>query len=61
MLALHVISEGLLIPFRLLVIALAIAGLIFWRMAIRVIASLLLLLLVFGAVAFIAGFLSGIR
>lgn len=61
MLALHVISEGLLIPFRLLVIALAIAGLIFWRVAIKVIVSLLLLLLVFGAVAFIAGFLSGIR
>jgi hypothetical protein len=61
MLALHVVSEGLLFPYRILVIALAIAGVIFWRVAFRVIAVLFLLLLVFGAVALIDGFLHGIR
>jgi hypothetical protein len=61
MLAVHVVSEGLLLSYRILVIALAIAGVIFWRVAFRVIAVLFLLLLVFGAVAFIDGFLHGIR
>ena len=60
MLALHVISEGRLLPFRVLVIALAIAGVIFWRVALRVIAVLFLLLLLSGAVAFVGGFLHGI-
>lgn len=61
MLALHFISEGsFLPPFRILVVALAIAGVIFWRVALRVIAVLLILLLVSGAAAFIDGFLHGI-
>lgn len=60
MLALHVISEGRLLPFRVLVIALAIAGVIFWRVALRVIAVLFLLLLLSGTVAFVGGFLHGI-
>jgi hypothetical protein len=58
--ALHLLSEGLLLPFRILVVALAGAGLIFWRVAIRVLAFLFLLLLVSGAVAFIDGFVHGI-
>jgi hypothetical protein len=61
MLALHFISEGsFLHPLRILVIALAIAGVVFWRVALRVIAALLILLLVSGAVAFADGFLHGI-
>jgi hypothetical protein len=61
MLALHFLSEGSsLPPLRILVIALAIAGVIFWRVALRVIAVLLILLLLSGAVAFIDGFLHGI-
>ena len=58
--ALHFLSEGLLLPFRILVVALAGAGFIFWRVAIRVLAFLFLLLLVSGAVAFIDGFVHGI-
>ena len=60
MLALHVISEEHLLSFRILIIALAIAGVIFWRVALRIIAVLFLLLLVSGAMAFIDGFLHGI-
>jgi hypothetical protein len=61
MLALHFMSEGLsLPPFRILIIALAIAGVIFWRVALQVIAVILILLLVSGAAAFIDGFLHGI-
>jgi hypothetical protein len=56
----HIITEGLLLPFRILVIALAIAGFIYWRVAIRVIGALFLLLLVSGAVAFADGFVHGI-
>jgi len=61
MLALHFTSEGSLLNFRILVIALAIAGFIFWRVALRVIAVLLLLFLVSGAMAFIYGFLHAIK
>ncbi len=62
MLALHFIPEGLILPpLRILVIALAIAGVIFWRVTLRVIAVLFILLLVSGAVAFFDGFLHGIR
>jgi hypothetical protein len=62
MLAFHFMPEGAsLLTFRVLVVALAIAGVIFWRVALRIIAVLFLLLLVSGAVAFIEGFLHGIR
>jgi hypothetical protein len=62
MLTLHFMSEGSLpFPIQILVIALAIAAVIFWRVTMRIIVVLFLLLLVSGAVAFIEGFLHGIR
>jgi hypothetical protein len=58
--AFHLLTEGFLLPYRILVIALAAAGFIFWRVAFRVLVFLFLLLLVSGAVAFIDGFAHGI-
>jgi len=59
MLALPAISAGLEFV-RVIVIVLAIAGVIFWRVALRIIIILLVILVISGAVALIQGILHGI-
>jgi hypothetical protein len=46
---------------RILVVFLAVVAVIFWRAALRIILILLVILLLSGAVAFIEGFLHGIK
>jgi len=59
MLASHVLAAGPL-PVRIIIVVLAIGGVIFWRLALRILVILLVLLLVFGAFAFFEGFVHGI-
>ena len=59
MLASHLLAAGTL-QFKVIVVLLAIAAVIFWRLALRIILILLVLLVVSGAVAFFEGFVHGI-
>lgn len=59
MLASHVLAVGAL-QIRILIVMLAIAGVIFWRLAMRILVILFVVLLAFGAVAFVEGFVHGI-
>jgi hypothetical protein len=59
MLASHVLTVGTL-QVKAIIFMLAIAGVIFWRLALRIIVFLLVLLLACGAVAFVEGFIHGI-
>ena len=59
MLASHVIAAGTL-PVKIIIVLLAIGGVIFWKLALRILVILLVLLLVSGAFAFFQGFVHGI-
>jgi len=60
MLAFPVTSAGLEFV-RVIVVVLAIAGVIFWRTALRIIIILFVILVLSGAVALIQGILHGIK
>ncbi len=60
MLASHVAAEGI-VPIQVLVVVLAVAAVIFWRVALKIIVILAVILLASGAVAFIEGLLRGIK
>ncbi len=61
MFASHVVAAGHLpAQIQLLIVLLAVAGVIFWRLALRIIVILFVLLLVSGAIAFADGFVHGI-
>ena len=59
MLASHVVAAGSL-QVKIIIVLLAIGGVIFWKLALRILVILLVLLLVSGAVAFFDGFVHGI-
>ena len=59
MLASHLVAAGVL-PVKIIIVVLAIGGVIFWRLALRILVILLVLLVVSGAVAFFQGFVHGI-
>jgi hypothetical protein len=55
MLALH----ALLDVFRVLIVGLGVAGLIFWRIAIKIIIAGVVILIALGVAAFVLGFAQG--
>jgi hypothetical protein len=61
MLASHVVTATHLpIQIQTLIVLLAVAGVIFWRLALRIIVIFFVVLLVVGAMAFLEGFVHGI-
>jgi hypothetical protein len=61
MLASHLVTASHLpTQIQILIVLLGIAGVIFWRLALRIIVILVVILLVFGAIAFLEGFVHGI-
>ena len=61
MLASHVVTATHLpIQIQILIVLLAVAGVIFWRLALRIIVILFVVLLIVGAMAFFEGFVHGI-
>jgi hypothetical protein len=58
MFALHAVPQQVEV-FRVLVLILAAAGLVFWRVAFKIIVSIVIIFIALGAVAFALGFLGG--
>lgn len=60
MLASQIVHQGS-VPYEIVVVMLAVAGVIFWRITLRLIVIALIILILSGAVAFFEGFLHGFK